>query len=375
VLVEVADLGLDALQDVLGLLAGAQQDHALDGVVLGLEPELAQARRDADGHAADILDQHRRAVVDGQDDVSDIFQGLKASDTADVVKLPALRIEAAAGVGVVGGERGLHLADGEADPGQLVGVEQHLVLHLAAAEAAIVGDAGHGLEGGLHDPVLESLQLHGRAVGALQDVAVDQPGRRGQRRHGRLDPVRQAEVAQAVEDFLARRVAVRPVPVGDHQVRQAVERNRSRHGRARQAVHADFRGHGDQALDFFGGVARPLGDQLHHRRREVGIGVHRQALQRPDPDRHQDQGHQRDQPGLAQARAHHPVHHRGRARRRGWVGRRGVAHWLCMNCMKTPPSATIRSPAFKPLRTGNWSPVRSPRVTRRRANPPPGWAT
>ena len=52
--------------------------------------ELAQPRRDADGDAADVLDQHRHAVVHRQDDVADVLQGLQPAQAAHVVELPAL---------------------------------------------------------------------------------------------------------------------------------------------------------------------------------------------------------------------------------------------------------------------------------------------
>ena len=104
-LVEFLGLRFDALQDVLGFLAGAQQDDAFHGVILLLKAELAQARRDADHHAADILDQHRRAVVHRQHDVADVLQRGHAPQAAHVIELAALRIESAAGVVVVGGQR------------------------------------------------------------------------------------------------------------------------------------------------------------------------------------------------------------------------------------------------------------------------------
>ena len=73
-LVELPRLRFDPLQHVLCLLARAQQDDAFDGVVLLLVAELAQARGDADGDAADILEQDGRAVVHGQHDVADVFR-------------------------------------------------------------------------------------------------------------------------------------------------------------------------------------------------------------------------------------------------------------------------------------------------------------
>jgi hypothetical protein len=45
------------------------------------------------------------------------------------------------------------------------------------------------------------------------------------------------------------------------------------------AVHFHFDGQRDQALDFFRRVARPLRDDFHHRRRKVGVGIHRHAME------------------------------------------------------------------------------------------------
>jgi hypothetical protein len=164
-LVQFLRLRLDALEHVLGLFAGAQQDDAFDRVVLLLVAELAQPRRDADDHAADILEQHRRAVVHGQDDIADVFRRHHAADAAHVIELAALRIEAAAGIAVVGGERGFDLRHRQAGARDFRRIEQHLILHRAAAEAGIVGHAGHGFVLRLDGPGLEVLSSIGERSG------------------------------------------------------------------------------------------------------------------------------------------------------------------------------------------------------------------
>ena len=144
-LVEFLGLGLDALQDILGLLAGAQQDDAFHRVVLLLVAELAQARRDADLHPADILDQHRRAVVHRQHDVADVLQrgrggpGRARNRTgrpANRSRRRRCRCWPPARLSTCGTDRPTR--------GDLGRIEQHLVLHGAAAEAGIVGHAGNG---------------------------------------------------------------------------------------------------------------------------------------------------------------------------------------------------------------------------------------
>ena len=63
----------------------------------------------------------------------------------------------------------------------------------------------------------------------------------------------------------------------------------------RSAVHGQLERERGEALDFFGGVAGPLGDEFDHRRRKIGIGVHGHALERNgagNDDEHGDHHHQ-----------------------------------------------------------------------------------
>ncbi len=259
--VQLAGLGLDPLQHVLRLLAGAHEDDAFHRVVLGLEAEFAEPGGDADLDAADVLDQHRRAVVDRQHDVADVLGRLDQAFAAHVVELAALGIEAAAGVAVVGRQGGLDLGHGQADAGDADGVEQHLVLHLAAAEAGVVGHPGHGAELRLDHPVLDGLQLHRRAVGALKHISIDQPRGRRLGRDIRRHPAGQTDARHQVEHALAGEVVAGAVAEGDGDVRQAVERDRPDAGFLGNAVHSVLDRHGDLALDLLGRVARPLGDR------------------------------------------------------------------------------------------------------------------
>ena len=143
------------------------------------------------------------------------------AEAADVIELAALGIESAAAVAVVRAERAFDLLRRQARAGEAILVEQHLILHRAAAEAGIVGDARNGPELRLDRPVLERLELGRRAVGTLQRVAVDQAGRRGQRLDRRRDPARQAEVAEPVEHLLPGEIAVGVLVERDVDVGQA----------------------------------------------------------------------------------------------------------------------------------------------------------
>ncbi len=165
-------LGLDPLEHVLGFLARAQQDDSLHGIVPILVAEFAQARGDADDHAADVLDQHGSAVMHGEHHIADVLDRGQTSQAAHVVELAALGIESAAGIVVVGRERALDLCRGHADRGDPRRIEQYLVLHGAAAESGVVRHAGDGTVLRLDDPILEGLQFHrasGRGFAARSD--------------------------------------------------------------------------------------------------------------------------------------------------------------------------------------------------------------
>ena len=211
---------------------------------------------------ADVADQDRRAVVHGHDDVADVLGRLNASQSAHVVKLAALRVEAAAGVAVVRAERADDQRHRQADRGHLRRIEQHLILHRRTAEAGVVRDAGNGFVLALDHPILERLQLHRRAVGTFEHVAENQSRRREERRHARRDSVGQRHVREALQRLLAREVAVRPRLERQPDVGQTVERDGADDGHVRDAVHLRFHRHGDQPLDLLGGVTFPLRHDL-----------------------------------------------------------------------------------------------------------------
>src|SRR5262249_17456321 len=96
---------LDALEHVLRLLAAAHEDNALDGVVVvllrGLEAEDAEARCIADFDAANIFHANRRAVVAADNNFADVVGRFYQAKSAYVIKLAALGVETAAGIGIV----------------------------------------------------------------------------------------------------------------------------------------------------------------------------------------------------------------------------------------------------------------------------------
>src|ERR1039457_6125879 len=66
------------------------------------------------------------------------------------------------------------------------------------------------------------------------------------------------------------------------------------------AVELNFERNGDQTLEFFGGMAGPLGDELDVRRREIGIGVDGEFLKRPCAPHHQGDGRHNNQERLSE---------------------------------------------------------------------------
>src|ERR1700722_1088506 len=111
--VEFFSLGLDSLEDVLGLLPTKHQYDAFDGVVIFLKAELSEARRVADGNVSDISYTDGHTFVRADNYVSDVVGVADQADTANVIKLSTLRIETAAGIGVVRRQGCGHLRDGQ----------------------------------------------------------------------------------------------------------------------------------------------------------------------------------------------------------------------------------------------------------------------
>ncbi len=132
----------------------------------------------------------------------------------------------------------------------------------------------------LQHPVFDHLQVLRRTVGALQHVAVDQAAGAEQRRDGGLQAGRHRGVGHPLEGLLAHEVRVGAVLEIHLDGGEAVERDRAQRIQPRNAVHFDFERNGDQPLHFLGGVAGPLRDDFHVRRRKIRVGVDRQVLKR-----------------------------------------------------------------------------------------------
>ena len=296
------------------LLAAAHEDDAFDGVVVVfpfvLKAENTEARSIADDHAADVFHANGDAVAAADDDFANVFRRFNEAEAADVVKLAALRIEAAAGVGIVGGESVENLHDGKVVVVELHGVEQDVILHRGAAEAGIVSDARNAAIGALDDPVFEGVQFHRRAIGAFDDVAIDEAAGAKERGHAGRNAGGKGGVAKTLENNLAREIGVGAVFEGENDVRETVERNGTHHLEVRRAVHGELERKSSEALDFFGSMARPLGDQLDHGRRKIRIGVDGHAAERFGAGNDDQQRDDNYEEALAQGELDNVMDHR-----------------------------------------------------------------
>ncbi len=194
------------------MLAPAHQDDAFDGVIilllLGLKTEDAEARGVADFHAANILDADGHAIGTSDYDFPDVFGAFHEAQAAHVIKLAALRVKTAAGVGIVGVQRGNHLHDRQVIVVEFHGIEEDVILHRRPAKARIVGHARHALVRPLDNPVFVSMQLHGRAIRTFEHIPVDEAAGTEERRHAGRYALRQRGVADALEDNLPREVGI-----------------------------------------------------------------------------------------------------------------------------------------------------------------------
>ena len=148
---------LNSFQDGLCLFPTQHQNDALDRIVILLEAEFTQARCVPDHYISYIAHSDRHPLVGANDDVSNVIGVAHQSDAAHVVELTALRIESAAGIRVIGGERRHHLRNGQVISVDARRVEQHLVLHHRSTKTRVVGYAVHRSIGPLHHPILERL--------------------------------------------------------------------------------------------------------------------------------------------------------------------------------------------------------------------------
>ena len=308
-LVELGDLGVDAVEDARGIFAAQQQHDALDDVVPVVLAEDAVALLVAELQLAEIAHEDRRAVALGDDDVAEIVERLHQADAADDVAELAAREDAAAGIGAVGVDRVGDVLERQVEPHELLRIELELELGREAAEVRDVGDARHLLERRDHDPALDLRELAQILGVGFQRVVENLAGRRGQRIEAGREARRQRDVLDALHDALARPVVLDAVAEHERDQRQPERAARAHHRQARRAVELALERNGDLLLDLLGGEARRLGDDLRGGVGDVRIGLDRELGPRiVAVDGGEDADHRHDQ-ALAQREADEPVNH------------------------------------------------------------------
>ena len=176
-IIEVSSLFLDPLENDLGLLAFAHEDHAFHCFGFFVEAELPQARRTADSNASHIFHKDRNSIVNSEYNISDIFWSLNPTESANIIELATLRIESTSGISVVARESRSNVRNRKPCAGDFRGVEQHLILHCFTAESGIIRHAKYGTILPLDDPIFDRFEFHRGAIRTFDNVAIDQTRR------------------------------------------------------------------------------------------------------------------------------------------------------------------------------------------------------
>src|SRR5258708_36905021 len=158
-LVQLPGQILYAVEHYLRLLSRAHQDDAFHGFRLSHISKLAETHGVADLYLGHIAHVNRNPVVYREDDISYVGRIPYQPQAANIIGLPALRIEAAARVRVVPTELLHNLGQRYSVSVELVRIEQDLVLHGGAAEPGIVRHALNPAIGAFQYPILDRLQL------------------------------------------------------------------------------------------------------------------------------------------------------------------------------------------------------------------------
>src|ERR1035438_8855160 len=107
--VKLLGLLLDATKDVLRLLAAAHQNHAFDSVIvvfdLVLKAKDSEARSVANHDLPHVFNPNRPPIIATDHDLADVVGRFQKAKASDVIKLSALRVKPAAGIGIVSLQR------------------------------------------------------------------------------------------------------------------------------------------------------------------------------------------------------------------------------------------------------------------------------
>ena len=113
---------------------------------------------------------HRHSSSVGHHDLFDVLQLLYHTLRADIIGTVFLLDVAATGVLVVVAQCLKHIADGDLQCRQRIGVKGYLVLLQIAAKTVYLHDARYAGQLSFHNPVLYGAQFHGVVVGLVGTI-------------------------------------------------------------------------------------------------------------------------------------------------------------------------------------------------------------
>src|ERR1019366_6592465 len=212
----------------------------------------------------DIANSNGRSVDSFDDGGGDVVGGLHQSDGTNIERLLAALDKSATGIGVVVGQRQRDLPERQAVGDELAGIDLNLIFASRSAENVDVDKVGNALELVEDEPVGESLEFHHvvTRARALEREEHDLAGGAVIGAEIGIHVGGKSDLLQPVEDLLAGVEGGDVIVVDDGDDREAGERDRTQVRFVGNTVERDFEGNGDLLFDFFGGVSRPLGDDL-----------------------------------------------------------------------------------------------------------------
>src|SRR5829696_1987964 len=290
---------LDHIHGAFKLLHQNDAGNDVGPVVTAGETE---AGRVADLDLGYVGHQYRHAALLGQYDIADVVHRGDGADAADIDRLFADRDGAAADIGIACRNRGHDLRQRQPVGHHAVEIDLGLELLGLSAEHGDVGDTGHDAQLAFDHPVLQRLELHdvhARRPGKF--VAKDFADASGGRDH-RQDAGRQNRILQPVDGLLTNEMIVAAIFELQTDKAQSVDGVGADELQAGRAGDRDLDRNRDVALDFLGGLALLLGDDLDDRRRRIGIGldVQGQESNAADHDKGQERDHHQKPPREAE---------------------------------------------------------------------------
>ena len=204
-----------------------------------------------------MVEKDGRSIGGFDDDVFDVLDRRGQTHRAHDVFLGVLFNELRADVEIVGFDLFDDVVQRHSVAQQGVGVDHHVELFFKAADAQNLGDAGHGLQVELDQPILDRAQLFERVLtGRVFEVVEQDQAHAGRNRpqfgfakaFGDLFP----GLLESFVDQLAGKVDIYSVGKVDVDHREAEVGHGADILNARQAVHHRLNGIGDVGFDFFG---------------------------------------------------------------------------------------------------------------------------